>query len=293
MGDLYAQWRELPGMREHFPDTRLNMEQAKLFLCDGTHSVVATLRLMAYHHRGQDAPPMDEGPFTAHRATGGENAIAGGATDMNDEPEELPDTCAEIQLYHMADLISENDPTRREQWGHVQSCLSCLSTYLEARDWAAELGASAWSAWRALLRFDRCSAMMDTVTALVKDVQGTLRNFPPTFQGPVMLFSGNLGFADSSLSRDRSAPSVEDRGKREPEALTVDLEGFQFEVAVEATPAGPRMSVAMRAAPYPAAIKVRLGEVETTLGGVGATGELPLQEGQVEVQIIRDSDTAS
>jgi hypothetical protein len=108
--------------------------------------------------------------------------------------------------------------------------------------------------------------MKETVTAFVKDVQGAVRNFLPAFRGTVMLSTFPGGSAGLSLRGDRSVPSVEDRGAREPAALTVDdLEGFQFEVAVEAAPAGPRLSVALRAAPYPATVKIRLGETETAL----------------------------
>jgi hypothetical protein len=287
-------------MGEHFPDTQLNVDQAKRFLCDdGTHSVVAMLRHMACHHRGPDAPPMDEGAvsLTAHQADQGENAAPGGATTMNDDLEELPDICAQIQRDYMVDLISENDPGRRypEQWGHVRSCLSCHSTYLEARDWAVALSPIALpqaAAWRGLLRFDRCIAMKSMVTAFVQDIQGTLRGFPRAFQGTVMLSTGAVRSADLWTAVDRSVvPSAQDRGTREPAALTIDVEGFALEVAVEATPRGPRMSVALRDAPYPAAITVRLGEAETTLAGVGATGQLPLQEGQVVLRVIRDADT--
>lgn len=196
---------------------------------------------------------------------------------MNDDLEELPDLCAEIQLYYMAHLISEDDPTRRypEQWGHVQNCLSCLSTYLEARDWAAELSPIAQprsAAWRDLLRIVRI--MKDPVMALVTDVQGTLRDFPPKFQGPVILSTVPVGSASRSLRGDWSAPSVEERGTCEAAAVTVEKEGCQVKFALEETPAGSIWRVTLLDAQRPATVKVRLGEAETALAGVGAVGEL-------------------
>ncbi len=296
MAHLYAQWQELPGMREHDPDTLFDEERAKHFLCDGIRSVVATLHRMAEHHHGEDGPPMDEGQLSAPYSTRGKIATLGGVPDMNGDVEELPDTCEDIQLFYLADLISADDPARRypDQWDHVQNCLSCLGAYLEARDWAAELSASAQpqTSWRGLLRFDRCIALKGMVTAFVKDVQGTLVGFPPAFQGTVMLSASTIRSTHPLRNHDPLVSSAEDGSTREPTALTVDLEGFQVEVAVEVTSVGPRLSAALREAPYPAMIKVRLGEAETTLAGIGASGELPLREGRVEVQITKDSAMA-